>query len=251
MGQFIDWVDKLKRYYSFTPSEVKGVIIAILVLAFIISFREWGKEGQFSAAIGLFNFFNAVLIVAFSMLIHISVQRMWSLATGHRVEWRMWSFGLLLGLIFAFLSNGRIWLLLPGGIIIHHLAGHRLGWFRYDINFWALALIAVTGCYATITLAAIMKGISGIVSTSLLQKAIAFNVAYALYSMIPIPPLDGARTFYGSRMLYAFSVFGIVSAAILLHMNISVILAAIFSFIIAVVLWISYYIVFEDKAWNP
>ena len=250
MGEIADMLDKIKRYFKFTPLELRSLIIAIMVVAFIISFREWGYGTNFSLRVGLFNFFNAILIVALSFLVHLSVQRIWSLGTGYRLEWKMWSFGLLFGLIMAFLTNGLFWLILPGGFIVHHMAGHRLGWFRYGINYWAVGLIAVTGPFATIILVAVFKALSGFVVSSLIQKVIAFNIAYALYSILPIPPLDGSKTFYGSRMLYAFSTAGIVAAAVLLSIDISVGLALISSFFIGVILWFFYYILFENKAWK-
>jgi hypothetical protein len=250
MGEIVDLADKIKRYFKFTPLEIRSLVIATLAIAFIISFREWGGA-DFSFRIGLFNYFNAFLIVALSFLVHISAQRIWSLSTGYRLEWKMWSFGLLFGVIIAFITNGLFWLILPGGFIVHHMAGHRLGWFRYGINYWAVGLIAVMGPLASVLLAVVFKAISGIVFNSLIQKVIIFNLAYAVYSMIPIPPLDGSRTFYGSRMLYAFSISGIVAAAILLRLNINVGLAIILSLFVGIVLWLSYYIFFENKAWYP
>ncbi len=250
MGEIVDLADKLKRYFKFTPLELRSLAIAILAMAFIISFREWGYGSSFNFTIGLFNFFNAVLIVALSVLVHISVQRIWALATGYRLEWKMWSFGLLFGLIIAFLTNGLFWILIPGGFMVHHMAGHRLGWFRYGINYWALGLIAVAGPLASISLAVLFKAISGVVFNALIQKVIVFNIAYAVYSLIPIPPLDGSRTFYGSRMLYAFSTAGIVAAAILINLNIGVWVAVISSLFIGIILWLLYYIFFEHKAWS-
>ncbi|MBW2977033.1 hypothetical protein KY347_06320 [Candidatus Woesearchaeota archaeon] len=251
MEEIVDLQDKIKRYFKFTPLELRSLVIAILITAFVFSFRDWGYGEVFNFGVGLFNFFNAVLIVALSFLVHISVQRVWSLGTGYRLEWKMWSYGLLFGLIIAFLTNGAVWwLILPGGFMVHHMAGHRLGWFRYGINYWAIGLIAVTGSFATIFLAAVFKALSAIALNSLIQKVIAFNIAYAVCSLLPIPPLDGSRTFYGSRMLYAFSVSAIVVAAILLSSNIGMVLALISSFLIAIVLWVLYYIFFESKAWK-
>jgi len=57
MAELVDLIDKLKKYYTFTKYEVRGYVIAILAIAFIISFREWG-EGQFDLTAGLFNLFN-------------------------------------------------------------------------------------------------------------------------------------------------------------------------------------------------
>ena len=250
MAEVVDLADKIKRYFMFTPLEIRSLIIAVLVTAFVFSFREWGYGDDFSLRIGAFNYFNAVLIVGLSFLIHISIQRIWSLGTGYRQEWKLWTFGLLFSLIMAFLTNGTIWLILPGGFFVHHMAGHRLGWFRYDINYWALGLIAVTGTFATIFFAALFKAVSVIVANSLIEKLITFNIAYALYSLIPLPPLDGSRTFYGSRMLYAFSTAFILAAAILLSSNIGIGIALLSSFFIAAGFWVLYYIFFENAAWR-
>jgi hypothetical protein len=250
MGELVDLIDKIKRYFGFTPNEVKSLTLAILVTAFVFSFQEWGEGSTFNAGIGLINYFNAVLIVALSLLIHISVQRIWSLGTGYRLEWKMWTIGLVLSTIIVFLTNGSIWLILPGGLIVHHMAGHRLGWFRYDINYWAIGLIAATGIIASIFLAAFFSALSGLIVNPLIEKIISFNIAYALYSLIPLAPLDGSRTFFGSRMLYSFVVFFTVASAVLLSMNISVWISLLASFFTAIALWLVYYITFEHKAWK-
>ena len=250
MGQFVDLIYKIKKYFIFTPAELRGLIIAILITAFIISFKEWGNGGAVDFAFGLFNYFNALLIVTLGFLAHISAQRVWSLATGYRLEWRMWGFGLLIGIIIVFLTNGNIWLILPGGILIHHLGGHRLGWFRYDINMWALGLIAVSGPLASISLAILFKGLGAIVTNAVIQKAIVFNIAYALFSLLPIPPLDGSRTMYGSRMLYAFAVSGITAASILLFLPVGIGLTIVFSILIAILMWGLFYYYFENQWWG-
>ena len=250
MAEIVDLGDKIKRYFMFTALEIRSLIIAILVTAFVFSFKDWGYGSVFDFHLGLFNFFNAVLIVTLSFLVHMSVQRIWSLGTGYRVEWKMWTIGLVFSLIMAFLTNGSVWLILPGGFIVHHLAGHRLGWFRYDINYWALGLIAVTGTIGTIFLVALFKALSAFVANSLIEKVISFNIAYALYSLIPLPPLDGSKTFYGSRMLYAFSTAFIIAAALLFKINIGAGIALLMSFFIAIVLWVLYYIYFENEAWK-
>lgn len=251
MAEIVDLVDKIKRYFMFTPLEIRGLILAVLITAFVFSFKDWGYGDAFDFHVGLFNYFNAILIVTLSFLIHISVQRIWSLGIGYRLEWKMWTIGLMFSVILTFLTNGVVWLILPGGFIVHHLAGHRLGWFRYDINYWALGLIAVTGTFATIFLVALFKGLSVFVANPLIEKLIAFNVAYALYSLIPLPPLDGSKTFYGSRMLYAFSTSFIIAAAMLLgFLNIGAGITLLLSFFIAIVLWVLYYIYFEADAWK-
>ncbi len=250
MREIVDLKDKIKRYFMFTPLEARSLAIAILVTAFAFSFKEWGYGSAFDFKVGLFNYFNATLIVALSFLVHISMQRIWALGTGFRLEWKMWSFGLLFALIMAFLTNGFIWLILPGGIVLHHMAGHRLGWFRYDINYWALGMTTATGVIASVVLVIVFKAISIFASNSLIDKLIIFNIAYALYSLAPIPPLDGSRIFYGSRMFYVFLTSFAIIISLLLFSAIGIGISLLLSFLAGIAFLLSYYIFFEHKAWR-
>ena len=84
----------------------------------------------------------------------------------------------------------------------------------------------------------------------LIEKAIAFNVIYAITSLLPIPPFDGNKIYFGSRMLYAFIVPALVVATILMIVNVPVFLALVLSLLVGVVLWLTYYITFERKIWT-
>ena len=245
MGEIVDLVDKTKKYYAFTPAELRGFVISILIIAFVISFKEWGKGADVELGYGLFSFFNAALIVALSMLAHYSVQKIISLHAGFRVEYQMWTIGLLIALIFAFASNGSIWFIIPGGILFHHLAGHRLGWFRYDVNYFAVGILSLWGVVASIGLAIFFKIVENFIATPLITKAIAFNLAYAVYSILPIPPADGNRIFFGSRMLYAFSLVSVVSVAVLLLADVNIWVAVIGSLAIGAICWLLYYVIWE------
>lgn len=251
MGELVDLLDKIKRYYRFTPHELRGLVISIIAIAFVISFDEWGAE-SFNLGAGLHNFFNAVLIVALSVLVHDAGQRIWALAIGYRIEFRMWSFGLLIALIIAFLNNGKIpylWIIVPGGFMLHHLAGHRLGWFRYDINYFGQAMVALAGPLFTFMIIILLRVLHVFSTNLLLDKAIIFNVIYMIISLLPVPPLDGSKIYFGSRMLYAFAVPAMISSIILVVVNVPVFLSLIISLLIAIVLWLAYYISFERKVW--
>ncbi len=248
MGALIDLKGKIKRYYKFTPSELRDSIISILVLSFIISFTEWGTD-KFSLLTGLFNWFNAALIVTLVFIIYNAAQRIAGWSVGYNAEYKMWLIGLLIGLIFVFVSRGKIWVLLPGGIMIHHLAGHRLGHFRYGLNYFQHGMIAVAGTIALITIAAIFKILNTVFYSSLLEKLILFCIIFAIYDISPIPPLAGSRLFFGSRMTYALMFSTIVVAGILLLLEINVLMAVLGSIAIGIICWLLYYIFFEQKVW--
>ena len=162
----------------------------------------------------------------------------------------MWTFGLIAALIIAFISNGSLWLIVPSGFMLHHIAGHRLGWFRYDINYFGQAMVALAGPLFTFMLIILLRVLSVFSSNTLLDKAIIFNVVYMIINLLPIPPLDGSKIYFGSRMLYAFAVPAIMVAIILVVVNVPIFLSLIISFLIAIVLWLTYYISFERKVWR-
>ena len=249
MGFLVDMYDKIKKYYKFTPSELRGFIIVVLVIAFVISFRDWGRE-QVDIASGLFNLMNAILIVGFTMLARDFAHKVGGLTVGFRLEYKMWTWGLLLAVVLAFVSNGRLWFLMPGGLIAHHLAGHRLGWFRYGLNYFALAMAALWGPLMNIVLIMIFRVVNSFLHNPLIEKLILLNVAFAIWSMIPIPPMDGSKIFYGSRLSFAFSFCGIVSAALLLYFIENVWIALLVALLIGLICWILYYNFIEDLIWQ-
>ena len=249
MAELVDLIDKLKKYYTFTKHEVRGYAIAILAVAFIISFREWGTN-QFNLTAGLFNLFNSILIVALSILVHDAGQRIWGLAIGYKIEFKMWTFGVVLGLILAFVTNGKFWLIIPGTFMLHHLAGHRLGFFRYGINIIGQSMVALAGPLFTLMLIILLKILYALSPNPLLQKAIMFNIIYNITNMLPIPVLDGGKIFFGSRMIYAFVMPAMIVATILMMIDIPVFFSVVLSLLVGVILWLWYYVSFERKVWK-
>jgi Zn-dependent protease len=252
MERWVDLKDKIGKYYKFTPSELRGFIISIIVIAFIISFNDWGPPKTFDFGEGIVNLFNALLITTLTFLFRESVRRISALSVGYKVEYQMWPIGLLFGIIIIIISKGTVWIVIPGGFLLHHLAGHRLGFFRYGLNYFGLGVIALIGPLSNIVLAmffSILKNHYNIGNT-LISNLILLNIAFALFSMIPLPPLDGSKLFFGSRLLYVFSLVIIVSASILLLSKINVWLTILISLLIGMVCWLLYYVFQESKIWG-
>lgn len=250
MGEIVDLIDKIKRYYKFTPSELKGLVISVLIVAFIISFKDWGPGAAIDMKLGLMNFLSAVLIVTLTFIVRESAHRIAGLSVGFKAEYRMWTFGLLIGIALAFVSNGSIWFLIPGGVVFHHLAGHRLGHFRYGLTYFGTGMVAATAPIANMLLAVFFKVISAFTFNPLIEKIILLNIAFAVFTMLPIPPCDGNKLFFGSRMVYAFVFCSIIAGAFLLLSELSAWVAVIGSLLIGFICWLIYYIVWERKLWG-
>ncbi|HLC65028.1 MAG TPA: hypothetical protein VJI46_02785 [Candidatus Nanoarchaeia archaeon] len=250
MGEWKDLGYKLKQYFNFTPAELRGLAVSILVVAFIISFADWGKGETPDAAAGLFNLLIAIIITAITFFVRESARRVAALSVGYRAEYKVWLWGLLIGLVVVFVSRGYVWLLLPGGILLHHLAGHRLGHFRYGLNFFGLGMVSMVAPIANLVLAVIIKIVNAYLQLDVLTKALYLNLLLAIFSVLPIPPMDGSKMFFGSRMVYSFMFAAIILASVLLFLDIPIWVSVLGSFVGAVVCWLLYYIYFERFAWE-
>ena len=233
-------IDVIRRYFKFSAEEIRALIISTLLIAFIVSFNEWGAT-TFNALVGLRNLFNAVLIVLLGLLFHISLQRIAGLMLGFKVEFRMWLYGLLAGVAIAIVSNGKLWLLLPGGVLFFHMASHRLGAFRFGMNHFDIAVIGFWGPFANMLLATFFKWmLIYFPGNPLLYKAMVVNLWLGAFTILPIPPLDGSHGFYGSRLAYLFSIGFIWGLAVLLYLPLHPLLSVIVGLVIGIITWFCY-----------
>ena len=219
----------VSKHFTFTKQETTRILATILFLGLMMSFNLWGPGKSVDVLFGLKNFITTTLIAAFSVLCYISVQRLFAISRGYQPEYTMWSpsfggsglwIGVLVGSILVILSSGRFWWVAVGGMAINMLPGHRLGWFRYEMNMYDWALVSVAGPVTSIILALLFKSLSAVpalASNEFIPVAVALNVWMAIQNMIPIPNLDGSRVFFGSRLLWVFSMTLIVVAALQAH----------------------------------
>lgn len=241
-----NYFDKLKRFFWFSRDELIAFFIAVFGLAFIYSWTGWGAE-KFDASVGLKNFAGSAVLVALTMFVHHAGQRLVALWFGFRVEHRLWSFGLIIGLILAVLTKGKVVFLAVSGTIAHMMPYHRIGAFRYGPNIAVISKISLAGPVANLFFSAIIKSLGwiGILSSSFADKLFWLNVVFAVWNLLPIPPLDGSNVFYHSRLTYVF-FFGSFLAYVLL-VYVFEFYSYILSLLIGAVLWLLFYIFFERK----
>jgi hypothetical protein len=63
--------------------------------------------------------------------------------------------------------------------------------------------------------------------------------------MLPIPPFDGSKIFYGSRLLFFFILGCIIGAGIFIYLAKTILLVLLGSLMVGVIVWLSYLIFFE------
>jgi len=236
----------IKKYFSFSADEIKSIIVTVFFLGFMFSFREWGSGEAFNFSAGIYNWINSGLVVLLALLVYISCQRIMGIRKGYRIEYRMWFWGLLVALAFTFATSGYFVLALLGTVVIYHLEGHRLGSFRYGLNYKDLGVISLSGPLALIIFALIFKIIGFASASPLVQKVMFISMLMASVNMLPLPWVDGGNVFFASRTLWVFAFVGIVAASLLLYFMNSIagiILGAAVIAIVAAVLW---FVFFEE-----
>ena len=245
----MELLDRIKRYYAFNKKEGRNLILAILIIGFIVGFDDGRQKGTWLLWLG--NLISSIVIVTLAMLVRESAHRIVALSHGHKAEFEVWWNGLLIGVIFTFLSSGRLWVILPGSIILFIIQKLRLGRFRHGTNPWVIATSSVSGPIAVMGLALFFKLLTNVPflgSNPLISKAVAICVAIAIWSMVPVPNTDGLNTYFGSRLLFIITFLGITSMGILILFQ-GIVVSLIGSLAIAILGWLLYYIFIESKLW--
>ncbi|MBD3249488.1 hypothetical protein GF336_05565 [Candidatus Woesearchaeota archaeon] len=240
-------IDKIRNYLSFSQKEIQGIVISSLIIALVFSLKSWT-----GTTVG--DFIAAVLIALLSVSFHVLVQKIAALHVGFTADFKIWWNGLIISLILMFVTRGLTWwILVPGGISFSMIAKHRLGKFRYGMNYLPMGIVAFAGPIASIVLGTIFKNIELYlpfvpISPIILHNIFIFNLILAVCTMLPIPPLDGHYLFYASRTWYVF-----LFSTILIYTILTAVLE-IYSWIVALVagfiLLFIYYISFEKGAWH-
>ncbi len=231
--------DRIKHYFWFTPTEITGFLVSILVASFVYSFDHWGSP-SFDFTQGLENWLSGIVLFTFIIFIHHGAQRITALNYGFRPEHNTWWYGLVGSLLLCVLTNGWLKWYAFSGTLIQVLPTQRLGRFRYGPNVQSFANVAAMGPVANVCAAAFVKTLSWIIPIPLwfVDEWFTQNLLFAAWNMLPIPPLDGSRMLYASRLFYIF-VFGALFGYVFL------VGLGIYSFLFAILLgllaWFLFY----------
>jgi len=216
MCAFQELIERVKDFYRFSWQELSGLIVAIIVTGFIFSFRDWGVE-QFDLIIGLKNFIFVTFIAAISFIFRLSAQKIYGLSEGHKPEFKVWWTGLLVSLVIAFFSFGKLPLIFAGTMVSSFMVRQRLGEFRYGFSYRINGMIAMFGILGNLILAILFAiGVYAYPESFFFSKGLWLNLIMAFCAVLPLPQLDGLNIFFGSRFLYGVAIFAIALMAVLL-----------------------------------
>lgn len=228
---------RIQDFFTFSRQEIVGITIAILIAGIIFSFRDWGKE-ELDFALGLRNFALVSVVAALSFFFRLSCQKLYALNEGYKAEFKLWPLGLIISLVIAFISLGRVPLILIGTMVNAFMVKQRLGEFRYGFSYWHNGIIAYWGVLGNLIMAGLCAvGVYFSPENYFFGKGLALNLIMAFTALIPLPQLDGLNIFYASRKLWlaAFLVTLFVTILLLSKTTIGLIIGWGFGLLYAAV----------------
>ncbi|NQU78173.1 hypothetical protein HQ545_00220 [Candidatus Woesearchaeota archaeon] len=239
-------MSKVRKYWRLERFEKTGLVLTVLALSFIFSFRAWGVD-SFDALLGFKNLILNIFFVASAFLVHEIAHRTIATWMGYRSQYKSWLVGLVIGIVVVFISNGRLFFLATGMLVITHLPAHRLGKFFYELNMKHLGWIAMSGPIANMLFAVLLKIIYASTGIVLFHQAMMINIWIALFDMLPVPPFNGSKTFFGSRYIYVFTLAALAGCAALLTFA-SGILPIIGALVVGALV-VTVFFIYIDKNW--
>ncbi len=213
------------------------------------------KQTIFNLASWLANFLRILVLVTITILIHQIGHKILAIRRGTISECRIWGLqrfwfhtagyirlkigkrtfksipmGVILPLLVILLSNGGMILPLIEGV---HFSTKRKkpGYTFPNITNYELSKIALAGSFTNIFLIIILTIFN---SSGIFSEFIFINATFALFNLLPIPPLDGGYAIFGSPVLYSFAIAFILAFLALtkvISLQLTIILAIIISII--------------------
>ena len=206
---------RVKDFFRYSKQEIGPLVAAVLLTAFIFVFRQEGD--YFSIPLAFTQFIQMVVITSVSFFIRISCQKIYGLSQGYKIQFKVWWAGLVIALIIAFVTAGRVPLVLIGAAVSSLMVKQRLGEFRYGTSGSDQAVVRMWGIHANLILAILFAtGALFFPGSYFFTKGLWLNIIMAACSLIPIPQLGGARIFFGSRMYYYVSLAEVLLGSVLL-----------------------------------
>jgi hypothetical protein len=243
MVSFAEFTYRVRDFFRFSPRELRDLTIAMLVVAFAFAYDD-GSE-IFVLGPWLLNYLKVLFMVFIAFFFHESAHKLFGLSLGIRTEYKLWTVGIYITLLCTFLFQGKFYVILPGGVTFFHMTIQRLGHFRYGLNLLSSGLIGGMGPLANLLLATFFEtlAISG-VAPDFFHQMTFINLYYAVFSMLPLPNLDGISLFFASRMNYVFFFSILVCYIVLFVLGVY---SLIWALLLAGACWFMYWYYVEQK----
>lgn len=241
----------------FTKKEIKALLISILIVALAFGFDD--KKPSFDAGYWFANLFRMFMVVAIAFLMKEFVRKLVAKTQGFDTEYGLWNVkryrlkpepavvnflgkswiiksipaGAILSVLVTLVSKGKLFFVAIGSYDLIIKKSSRFGKKTFHITDYDEAKIAVVGPLVNVALMIIFQFFN---SRGTFDNFVYINGMIAAFHMIPISSLDGAKIFFGSKIMYMFTLAFVLGTVLLIKVlapAITLALAGIFAIIFA------------------
>ena len=188
--------------YNFSMEEIKHIILATVALAFAFSLILNSSEifgGVFIQSYKLSYFTDALIAVGLAFVLHELAHKFVAQKKGLWAEFRAWPMGLFMAVGLAVITKGGFVFAAPGATMIS--GRHSVFGSPEKLNTINMGLIGIAGPVVNVILTAAFLPFAAM-GISLAITAAQVNAWLAIFNMIPLSLLDGAKVWQWSRAIW-------------------------------------------------
>ncbi len=213
-------VPKLARFSSISNRELSSLAIAWVVLG--ISFSVQYLYSTTSSLEFLTIFALTLVVVGTGFLAHELAHKFSAEKYGCLAEFKLWTYGAVMALLFALLSHGSFVFAAPGAVYI----ASRTGYFGEGLDRKSNGIVSLMGPLVNIAAALLflMTGLAfavlGIADITLgqyhfLASGFQLNLWLGAFNMLPIFILDGQKVFSWDKKIWALVAVPLWTAVVM------------------------------------
>ncbi len=238
-----DLLYRIRQGFRFSKREYRDFLILTFALGLIFGFND--SSLYFNINTWTKNLLECIVAVFIALFVHLAVQKIEALHHGYTTEFFAWRYGIIAGFLAMLISLGRFIFFLPLGTNFGHDEKLRIGEFRYWIMNSDMARIVLLSSMANLFIALITRLFHPSLFPSFANTFIKANAYLAIYTILPIPPLNGFKLFFSNRTAYFFWAGFVISLAVLIMAAASLIPIIIYAFFGGITALLIYYYLFE------
>ena len=164
--------------------ELAHIVLAVIVLGFLFSFRLWGID-IFSARAGLFNWLYMSGLALVALGGHILSQKAMARHFYAISRFKLWGLGVVISIVLIFLTKGWFIWAAVGVAAVTTKYFLRPGKKHEGLGPYEIAKIVATGAFASIGLAVLGKLLIPYLGT-IAEQFMNMNLWIAVFSVIPL-----------------------------------------------------------------
>jgi len=173
----------------FSKTEIKDLLISVLVVSLIFSSLKFD------------TILETIFIVFMVFITHELAHKFVAQHYGCFAQYKIWYFGILLGLITALIPGGIVFVA-PGAVHISPFGRKKFAFRIVHLTRKDYGIISLSGPLTNVIIGVSFLLMSFFYPLSIFYSISRISFFLAFFNLIPFPPLDGSKVFAWDRRIW-------------------------------------------------